>query len=207
MRLLQAALVGDDAEVTTLSADLWSGAKWRGPHWTEAVSTAALGNWSAGLFRRRGHGISLSDVTKLREQARLTNLQLTPLWRRRSQLQRLHSLDFEFGDGMTAYDILSEGPDPFEVLYGALPDEPRINAVLQMLNPVERAVAFAYANPKTMPTWAEAASAVIAAHQALLRDQDPDSLGERVRRKLHRLGKRHTDRTRAAATSRQGRLK
>ncbi|MFE7927480.1 hypothetical protein ACFU6S_01870 [Streptomyces sp. NPDC057456] len=101
-------------------------------------------------------------------------------------------------DGLTTYDLISGGPDPFEVLTSSLPDDPRVATVLAQLRPVEHAVARAWANTR-VTSWAEAAADVIALDPAQFTGCDPRALGERVRAKLIRLGKRHTERAAAAA--------
>lgn len=70
-------------------------------------------------------------------------------------------------------------------------------AVLSRLKPAERAVAMAWADPQTT-SWTEAAAHVMALGG--LRGFAAEALGERVRTKLKRLGKQHTERADAAAT-------
>lgn len=198
---LKAAVAGDETVIHTFSdaASLWPGRRGHGVRWQEAVSTALLGSWSAPLLT--GDRITSANLDQLRAEARVIHRQLTPVWHRKVRGERLWSLDRDFGDGLTAYDVLSGGPDPHEVLFSALPDDPRISAVLTHLTPLERAVAVAYADP-TMPTWTEAAAAVAAAAPRVLASTDAAALGERVRRKLRRLGARHTGRRKAAASAR-----
>ena len=69
----------------------------------------------------------------------------------------------------------------------------RVDAVLRGLTPEERSVALAWA--RTGDSWEDAAA------DAGL----PASHGERVRRKLKRLGAQHTQRTAAATDTRQER--
>ncbi|MFJ6943282.1 hypothetical protein ACISU4_01240 [Streptomyces wuyuanensis] len=114
---------------------------------------------------------------------------------------RLWSLDFALGDGMTTYDMVASGPDPYEVLAGALPTDRRIAAVLAELTPVERAVAMAWADPQ-VSSWTEAASIIVALEEPLIAGLEPVALGERVRRKLKRLGARQAERAAAAGVAR-----
>ncbi|MEV8533727.1 hypothetical protein, partial [Streptomyces sp. NPDC051211] len=195
---LKAAAAGEETLIASFSGSpgLWPGRRGHGARWQEAVATALLGSWSAPLLT--GGPITSAHLDQLRAEARAIHRQLTPMWHRKVGGERLWSLDRDFGDGMTAYDVLRGGPDPHEVLFGALVDDPRISAVLAHLTPLERAVALAYAGP-TMPTWTEAAATVAAAAPHLLAGTDEAALGERVRRKLRRLGVRHTARREAAA--------
>lgn len=192
----QAALTGDSASVETFTREglgFWSG-------WREPVSTALIGTWADPLFSEGR--LSPDALKSLRHEARTLNQQLTPLWRRKLNADRLWSLDFSFGDGMTTYDVVASGPDPFEVLTGTLPDEPRIAAVLAQLAPIERAVAMAWANTRTT-TWTEAAAIVTELDTLLVIGLNPSTLGTRVRRKLQRLGIRYVERAAAAAAWRQ----
>ncbi|MEU1056848.1 hypothetical protein ABZ397_30390 [Streptomyces sp. NPDC005876] len=188
----QAALLDNTPQVDAFTSDvlgLWSG--WRG-----AVSTALLGDWASPLFSSGSLAPMALDC--LRTEARIIHRQLTPLSQRRVAGERLWSLDLRFGDDLTTYDLISGGPDPFEVLAGSLPDDPRVAAVLAQLRPIEHAVAMAWANTR-VTTWAEAAADVIALDPAQFTGCNPRALGEQVRTKLIRLGKRHTERAAAAA--------
>lgn len=116
--------------------------------------------------------------------------QLAPLWERKVQGQRLRSLDFGLGSDWTLHDLVASGPDPYEALFGTLPDDPRLATVLARLTHAERAVALAWAH-QSVTNWAQAAADAI----ALAPDQfiqfaglTPAALGKRVRRKLKRLG-------------------
>jgi hypothetical protein len=122
-------------------------------------------------------------------EARRIHRELTPVWPRRVAGQRLWSLDAAFGDGLTLHDVTS-GPDPHEVLFGALPDDSRIAAVLAQLKPPERAVAMAWADSE-VTSWAEVAADAIALAPDRFSGFAPEALGERVRRKLKRLGAEH----------------
>ncbi|MGA5557138.1 hypothetical protein [Streptomyces lavendulocolor] len=188
----QAALLGDTPQVDAFTSDvlgLWSG-------WREPVSTALLGDWASPLLN--SGSLAPTALDHLRAEARILHRQLTPVSRHRIAGERLWSLDFRFGDDLTLYDLVSGGPDPYEVLTGTLPDDPRVATVLAQLRPIEYAVAMVWASTR-VTSWAEAAADVIALAPAQFTTCDPHALGERVRTKLIRLGKRHTERAAAAA--------
>ncbi|MEW2312704.1 hypothetical protein AB0918_29365 [Streptomyces sp. NPDC006864] len=188
----QAALLDDTRQLDAFTSDvlgLWSG-------WREPVSTALLGDWASPLLS--SGSLAPTALDYLRTEARTIHRQLTPLSQRRVAGERLWSLDFRFGDDLTTYDLISDGPDPFEVLTGSLPDDPRVASVVAQLRPLEHAVAMAWASTR-VTSWAEAAADVIALDPAQFTGCDPRALGERVRTKLIRLGKRHTERAAAAA--------
>ncbi|MEV5239575.1 hypothetical protein AB0K89_10750 [Streptomyces cinnamoneus] len=156
------------------------------------MSTALMGDWAqdrgAEVYVYRG-------IAGLRAQARTIHQQLRPLWRRRANGSRVLLLDTPLGEDVTLYDLVTGSPAPPELALGALPDDPRLTAVRDALTPAERRVALAWAHP-AVATWTEAALATGAA--------DPVKTGERVRRKLKRLGQRHTARLQAAAATRAG---
>ncbi|MYU10537.1 hypothetical protein GTZ78_07505 [Streptomyces sp. SID8361] len=94
------------------------------------------------------------------------------MWERKVDGQRLRSLDFGLGSDWTLHDLVAGSPDPYETLFS------------------ERAVALAWAH-QAVTSWAQAAADAI----ALAPDQfvqftglTPAVLGERIRRKLKRLG-------------------
>ncbi|MFC8389890.1 hypothetical protein [Streptomyces sp. NPDC057238] len=194
-----------DRELTAMFAadpQMWPGRRGHGSRWQEAVETALMGDrWKERELS--GEPVpGASDM--LRADARVVHRQLTPIQRRKVSGQRLLSLDFALGDGLTVYDVLHCGPDPQEALCGILPDHPKINEVLSQLDALERAVAVAYANPRTMPTWTEAAAEAVAMAPAQFPGTDVTALGERVRRKLQRLGKRHAAQESTPLTSSGG---
>ncbi|MGW0538627.1 hypothetical protein [Streptomyces sp. NPDC003032] len=160
--------------------------------WREAVSTVLLGDWA----EHRGTEVYVHcSIADLRAQARVIHQQLRPLWRRRANGSRVLSLDTPLGNNLTLYDLVAGSPTPPELALGALPDDPRLIVVLNALTPAERRVALAWAQP-AVATWTEAALAAGAA--------DPVKVGERVRRKLKRLGAQHAERHQAAAATRAG---
>ncbi|WP_369394797.1 hypothetical protein AB5J72_50400 [Streptomyces sp. CG1] len=86
-------------------------------------------------------------------------------------------------------------PAAQDLALGTLPDDPRIGRVLDQLCPEEQLVVLMWTH-HDVASWTEAALQAGAS--------DPVALGERVRRKLHRLGKQHTERAAAAAATRGG---
>ncbi|MFF1678805.1 hypothetical protein ACFVYG_22540 [Streptomyces sp. NPDC058256] len=190
---LQAAAVGDHASVESFAADaeLWPGAKWRGAKWGEAVSTALMGDWVDPLLH--GGKMGPAAIDDLRAEARTVHRQLTPLWRRRAGGSRVLLLDTPLGDGLTLYDLVASSPDPQDLVHGTLPDDARLANILKTLLPAERTVTLLWAHP-AVATWTEAA--------LLARAPNPAAFGERVRRKLKRLGIRHTGRSLAADATR-----
>lgn len=193
---LQSAMAGDEPAIDAFALDVLR--LGRSGQWRNATSTALLGDWAAPFFT--GGRLPLSAVDRLRVETRDIHRQLTSLWRHRINGERLLSLDFPFGDGLTTYDVIAHGPDPYEALAGVLPDDPRVAAVLAGLTQIERAVALAWADSK-VSSWTEAASSVLALDPAGFAGIDPVALGARVRRKLKRLGNRYAARAAAAAAA------
>ncbi|MFG3404071.1 hypothetical protein [Streptomyces sp. NPDC048142] len=160
----------------------------RGARWQEPVATALLGDW-VGTLPIDGQ-VGPGGLERLKTETRELHRHLTPIWRRKVNGNRVHSLDVDLGGGLSVQDLIAGGPDPLEVLVGALPDDPRVAAVLKRLTPTERAVAAAWANFRTT-TWAEAAAQAVA--EASASRATANALGERVRRKLRRLGRQYAE--------------
>ncbi|MFD0153809.1 hypothetical protein ACWGQ4_34805 [Streptomyces sp. NPDC055721] len=160
---------------------------WRGARWQEPVATALLGDWASTLYT---HGtIRRGALAQLVREMREIHRQLTPLWRRRCAGERLLSLDVPIlENGLALADLIEGGPDPADILMGALPDNPRVLVVLEQMSPIERAVALAWSRPGTS-SWTEAAATVLALTSQAQVQSDAEALGERVRRKLKRLGR------------------
>ncbi|MGW5527942.1 hypothetical protein [Streptomyces xanthochromogenes] len=162
---------------------------WRGARWQEPVTTALLGDWASTLYT---HGtIRRGALSQLMREVRATHRQLTPLWRRRCAGERLLSLDVPvLENGLTLADLVAGGPDPADILTGMVPDDPRVLAVLEQMFTIERAVALAWSRSATS-SWTEAAATVFALTSQAYVHGDAEALGERVRRKLKRLGRHH----------------
>ncbi|MFD5293988.1 hypothetical protein ACFWJU_02170 [Streptomyces mutabilis] len=185
---------------------------WRGARWQEPVTTALLGDWASTLYT---HGtIRRGALSRLMHEVREIHRQLTPLWRRRCAGERLLSLDVPIlENGLTLADLVAGGPDPADILTGTLPDDPRVLAVLEQMFPIERAVALAWSRSGTS-SWTEAAATVLPLTSQAYAQGDAEALGERVRRKLKRLGRRarhnrdgeETSRFRAAQSPAVGRI-
>ncbi|MFE0179183.1 hypothetical protein ACFWZ2_43450 [Streptomyces sp. NPDC059002] len=196
-----AALNGADVAVDQFASEILG--LWRGGRWRESVSTALLGDWADPLAQDGGC-LAPAFLGALKAEARTVHRQLTPIWRREREGHRLWSLDRIVGDGLglTTYDLVNGGPDPYEVLIGTLPDNPRIAAVLARLTPLQRAVTLARFH-WNVTSWPEAAAEVIALAPHLSAGLSPEALGDSVRRKLHRLGEEHKQRADAAAETRE----
>ncbi|WP_328930584.1 hypothetical protein OG429_40285 (plasmid) [Streptomyces sp. NBC_00190] len=185
----EAAVTGDSNAIDRFTARVL--VLRQGGQWREAVSTALLGDWALALDTPDGLPYT-SAVADLRTEALVLHRQLTPLWRRRTGGSRVLLLDTPLGDGITLYDLIIGSPSTQELALGAEPDDARLRAVLNALSPEERKVALAWARPE-VATWTEAAAA------AAVAEADSMALGERVRRKLKRLGKLQAERTAASA--------
>ncbi|MFE1442982.1 hypothetical protein [Streptomyces sp. NPDC058739] len=159
----------------------------RGPRWREAVSSALLGDWIAPL--ESGGSIDAAVLGQIKAEARTIHRQLVPLWRHRVRGSRVLQLEAPLGDNLTLRDLVAGELRMDDLVFETVFDNPRLSAVLDGLTEAEHAVAMAWAHP-TIATWTEAAQFAGAA--------DPEALGERVRRKLKRLGARHTQRAAAA---------
>ncbi|MFE6782135.1 hypothetical protein ACFVFF_07735 [Streptomyces sp. NPDC057680] len=144
--------------------------------WREAVSTALVGDWVAPL-EQEGR-LHVSALGALRADARAIHRQLVPVWRRRTRHGRVLSLDAVLGDGLSLYDLVAADVDLLSRVAGGIYEDERLNTVLRGLDPAERQVVFTYAAADGT-TWTEAAAAAGAT--------DPDTFGERVRRKAKRL--------------------
>ncbi|MFG2402510.1 hypothetical protein [Streptomyces lydicus] len=159
----------------------------RGPQWREAVSTALLGDWTAPLDA--GGSIDATVLGQIKAETRAIHRQLVPLWRHRVRGSRVLQLEAPLGDNLTLLDLVAGELRMDDLVFETVFDNPRLVAVLAGLTEAERAVAMAWAHP-AIATWTEAAQFAGAA--------EPEALGERVRRKLKRLGARHAERAAAA---------
>lgn len=160
----------------------------RGPKWQEAVSSAVLDDWTLAMS---GGGTSIDDafVPVIKDDVRRIHRQLVPLWRRRIRGSRVLMLEAPLGEELTLLDLVAGELRMDDLIFETAFDDPRLASVLAGLTEAERAVAMAWAHP-AIGTWTEAARFAGAA--------EPCACGERVRRKLKRLGAKHTQRAAAA---------
>ncbi len=187
----EAALCDDGDRLDAFAEDVLG--LWRGGRWREAVSTVLIGDWANPLFT--GGRLDPPMVSnQLKAEAPAMHRRLTPLWRRRANGSRILLLDTSLGDGLTLHHLVAGSPSRQEMALGTEPDDVRAATILNNLLPSGRAVTLAWAHPG-VGTWAKAALHIGAA--------DPVAPGERVRRKLKRLGTQNDQRLAAANAHRQ----
>ncbi|MEU3620745.1 hypothetical protein ABZ725_52230 [Streptomyces sp. NPDC006872] len=177
------AAIEGDAETVDAFSRTWLGLT-RPAQWRKAVEMALLGDCVDQL------GIGMTDdlvvAELLRRHSNSEHRQLQPLWERRVHGKNVALLSYPVDDGLSLADVLAD-PRLLEdtVLKDKFTDS-RIDSVLRRLHEAEEDLALGWA--RSTDSWAQAALA--AGH--------PDTYGERVRRKLKRLGEQHTARTAAA---------
>ncbi|MER6563448.1 hypothetical protein ABT300_38140 [Streptomyces sp. NPDC001027] len=163
----------------------------RSERWREAVSTALLGSWCGDSLKVPGDKLPPTVLGVLKAEARALHRQSIPLWRRRTRHGRVLSLDADLGSGLSLYDLVAAEVDLLAHTSGGVFEDDRLNRVLHGLKQAERLVALAYAEGEGA-TWAEAAAAAAATHPEVFSGAtyatDSEALGERVRRKVKRLG-------------------
>ncbi|WP_327169921.1 hypothetical protein [Streptomyces subrutilus] len=148
----------------------------RSERWTEALSSALLGDWVAPLYD--GTGLGRPALDRLRSEARRIHTQLVPLWQRRPGKNRVLPLEMPVRNGATLRDLLADRSLPDDPVLDQVPgDDPRLAAILDALNPADRAVVLALGH-SGVATWADAA--------ALTGSERPDKDGDRVRRTVRR---------------------
>ncbi|MCZ0211338.1 hypothetical protein OZK63_38920 [Streptomyces sp. UMAF16] len=180
------AAIEGDAEAVDAFSRTWLGMS-RPAAWREAVEAALLGDWVEALGRGRATDTYISDL--LRQHAGSEHRALQPLWERRVRGKRTALLGQPLGPGLTVQDLLTEECTAEDEALAAELADSRLLAVLRALAPNEAALARAWA--ASGESWA----------QASLDAGLPAAHGERVRRKLKRLGIRHTARAAAADTA------
>ncbi|MFD3874419.1 hypothetical protein [Streptomyces sp. NPDC058623] len=181
-----AAIEGDSAGVDAFSRD-WLGLshpeRWRG-----AVEMALLGDWVDQLGAGMAHDLVITSL--LQGHSKREHKQLQPLWERRTRGRQTALLSQPLSRTTTVADLLTEYRTPeSEALWAELSDY-RVTAVLRGLSSEEEAVARRWA--ESGEAWSDAA---IGAGMAT-------SYGERVRRKLRRLGARQAERAAAVGVPR-----
>ncbi|MFJ8969991.1 hypothetical protein ACIRJ3_37695 [Streptomyces anulatus] len=147
--------------------------------WREAVEMALLGDWVGALGRHLRRDAEIMELLHRHTQREHRSLQ--PLWERKSGGRTVRLLEAPVASGVSLRDVIADGGRPEDGLLRGEMEDPRVLAVLADLAPSEKAVAMAYSTQRM--TWSQAA--------ALGGAGDPDAFGNRVRRKLRRLGLRH----------------
>jgi hypothetical protein len=117
----------------------------------------------------------------LKRHARAEHQALQPLWERRTRGRRTVLLSHPVSTNLTVQDLPAEDRTPASEVLGELTDS-RLLAMLRGLEADENTLARAWA--ASVDTW----------HEAALSTGLPAGYGERVRRKLKRLGKRYVER-------------
>ncbi|MET9608455.1 hypothetical protein ABZZ17_25960 [Streptomyces sp. NPDC006512] len=191
---LAAALTARNAAIEgdPLTVDAFSGA-WLRLHrpadWREAVEMALLGEWVHVLGDGTADSPALLGL--LRRHVATEHVHLRPLWERKSRGRRTALLSTPVGEGLVLADLLVAPGLPEEL---ALADEfgdPRIAPVLRRLREPEERLARSWA--RDGEPWALTATAAGL----------PEAYGERVRRKLKRLGLRYSAAAAAAPEARR----
>lgn len=177
-----AAIDGDHATVDDFSRT-WLGLA-HPARWRAAVEMALLGDWVDLLRDRAVDDPALRHL--LRREADEAHHQLLPLWEHRTRGQRVTLLSRPVGDGLTLADVVTDRRCPEAVLVDDEFQDQRVSAVLRQLAEPEEKVA---------RTWAAGADSWVV---AAVDSAQPAAYGERVRRKLHRLGARQAERAAAA---------
>ncbi|MGA5822629.1 hypothetical protein ACPC54_32810 [Kitasatospora sp. NPDC094028] len=181
-----AAILGDAEGVDGFSR-VWLGLS-RPERWREAVEMALLGDWVQALGSGRATDDHITGL--LKRHADVEHRRLQPLWERKVRGRRTALLSEPVGVDRVVADLLVDHRSPeAEALWSELADS-RLLGVLRGLEPAEAEVAAAWAADPGA-NWTRAAAA--ADHPS------PAAFGERVRRKLKRLGGRSTERALAAA--------
>ncbi len=184
-----AAIEGDHETVDDFTRNVLGRA--RPEEWRDAVISGLLGDWVDCL----GHYLTDPELLAvLHAYTAAEHRRWTPLWERRTggggktPSRRVLLTGTAIGeDGLTVQDLLADLLTAEDRALQHRIGDARIHAVLRGLKPDEAAVAARWA--RSGDTWGQAAAG----------GGLPESYGERVRRKLHRLGDRHTERALAAA--------
>ncbi|MFF5313161.1 MULTISPECIES: hypothetical protein [Streptomyces] len=166
-----AAIEGDAEGVDAFSRTWLSLA--RPESWREAVEMALLGDWVEALGGGCTHDPFITDL--LHRHRKTEHKRLQPLWERRVQGKRTAVLSRPVGDGLTLADALPGAQSPEVLLNDAFIDD-RISTVLSQLPHADTEIALSWA--RTGDSWAETADSA----------GQETAYGERVRRKLKRLG-------------------
>ncbi|MFJ2007971.1 hypothetical protein [Streptomyces chartreusis] len=172
-----AAIEGDRATVAVFAKRVL-GEK-HTARWRKAMEMALLGDWVALLGTGRATRPYVHDV--LRRHAAVEHRHLQPVWEGRIRGERTVLLGQSIDGTRTIADLLVEHRSPEQVLLSNAVGL-RVSTVLRHLSAEELTLALAWA--ERGGAWPEVA-----------KDFNQDrQFGERVRRKLKRLGRHHTDR-------------
>ncbi len=183
LRARAAVLNGDDGPVTWF-IETWLHMRVT-PERIEAVSAALLDEgWDVGIPEDPAY--LLTDLrSRTVRQARV----LRPIWETQLNYRTIGRLDHTVttsnGTLLTVADLVPDPQTTEDLVLANECEEQRLRRVLTRLKPDELQVTNVYAERSKL-TWAEAARLAGAA--------DPAAMGERVRRKLKRLGTEHTRR-------------
>ncbi len=183
LRARAAVLNGDDGPVTWF-IETWLHMRVT-PERIEAVSAALLDEgWDVGIPEDPAY--LLTDLrSRTVRQARV----LRPIWETQLNYRTIGRLDHTVttsnGTLLTVADLVPDPQTTEDLVLANECEEQRLRRVLTRLKPDELQVTNGYAERSKL-TWAEAARLAGAA--------DPAAMGERVRRKLKRLGTEHTRR-------------
>ncbi|WP_329202747.1 MULTISPECIES: hypothetical protein [unclassified Streptomyces] len=153
--------------------------------WLEAVSTALLGDWLDELTTEPP---KVDDaLSYLRREASVVHRQLMPLWQRKSGPGRVWMLDYRLPSGETLHELVAGSHRIENEVMPWYPERRDAGTVFDRLQEDEQRVARAFAVGGG--TWAEAAT------DAGL----PENMGQRVMRKLRRLGVEREERYAASS--------
>ncbi|WP_328688002.1 hypothetical protein OHA74_53745 [Streptomyces phaeochromogenes] len=177
-----AVIEGNRAKVDSFSS-CWLGLS-KPDAWRAAVEMALLGEWVNALGGGEADTSALLGL--LRQHIRIEHRRQQPLWERRIGGARTVLLGSRAGEMALGGWLATPGPGEGATLAAELLD-PRIAAVLRQLQASEETTAHLWACSGDSWAWAAAEAGLPVLH------------GERVRRKLKRLGSQHTVRADAAA--------
>ncbi|MFJ6384651.1 hypothetical protein ACIQI7_32175 [Kitasatospora sp. NPDC092039] len=195
-----AAIEGDHATVDNFTRDILGHT--RPERWRDAVTSMLLGDWVDRL------GSYLTDpelLEILRANTAAERRRWTPLWDRKTggfrwrgpngvvrerSAERVWLLETPNRDGVTLRDVLPDRAAADALTLDRCLANRRIDAVFRSLDAMEASVASLWAIRKG--SWADAALDLGLAAE----------VGDRVRRKLSRIGDQHTERALAAAVTR-----
>jgi hypothetical protein len=180
----RAAVLNGDDEPVAWFIEAWLGMRVTSQR-IEAVSAALLEEgWDASIPEDPAHLIT--DLrTRTVRQARV----LRPIWETQLNHRTIGRLDHMVmtsdGTPLTVADLVPDPQNTEDLVMANECEEQRLGRILSRLKPDELQVTNVYAERSDL-TWGEAARLAGAA--------DPAAMGERVRRKLKRLGAEHNRR-------------